>query len=164
MDIEKARTLALAEMQKWKLLDGSRPWKLRFNKRRSSLGLCSATDRTIYLSTYYLGRVSEVETLDTIRHEIAHALDYDRHGSSSHGPRWKAIAVEVGAKPQRLCKAPVKHAYPYLLKYGDRVVCGFHKLPKNIWSRLPTMGLKGVPESRGKLKLYRVNYQANEGP
>jgi hypothetical protein len=43
-------------------------------------------------------------------------------------------------------------------------VRGFHKLPKDIWTRLPGMGLKGVPESRGKLKLFRVNYNHNEGP
>jgi predicted SprT family Zn-dependent metalloprotease len=159
METDKAKELALSEMRKWGLLP---TWKFRFNKRKRALGLCSPRDRTIYLSSYFLNKVSDAETLDTIRHEIAHALEAVRHGTSGHGPVWKAIAVEVGAKPERTCKVAIRHTYPYVIKYEDRVVKGFFKLPKDIWDRLPNMSARGVPESKGKLKLYRVSYKRVE--
>jgi predicted SprT family Zn-dependent metalloprotease len=158
MDIETARSLALSEMRRW----GLEHWNFRFHRRRTALGTCSPARRTIYLSTYFLSKVPEVETLDTIRHEIAHALEAVRFGTSGHGARWKAIAVEVGARPQTTCKLKIQHEYPYVIKYGDRLVRGFFKLPKDIHTRLPTMTLRGVPESKGQLKLYRVRYEKTQ--
>ena len=160
MTIERAKTLATAEMQKWGLIQ--KGWVLRFNKRKRSLGLCSPAKRTIYLSTYYFDRVSDAETMDTIRHEIAHALEAVRHGTSGHGPVWKAIAREVGATPVTKCQAKIDHAYPYVIRYEGKFVRGYFKLPPNIHARLATMGLRGKPESRGKLKLFRVSYKKVE--
>lgn len=39
---------------------------------------------------------------DVVRHEIAHAIDFERRGASDHGPVWKDIARRVGADPTRL--------------------------------------------------------------
>lgn len=39
---------------------------------------------------------------DTIRHEIAHAIDCEIRGHSNHDKHWKAVAFDLGAKPQRL--------------------------------------------------------------
>ena len=36
---------------------------------------------------------------DTIRHEIAHAIDYSIRRASDHGYLWQNIAVQVGANP-----------------------------------------------------------------
>lgn len=156
MDTIKAKSLAIRTMGRWGLLELG--WKFEFNKRRSALGLCRPHRRTIYLSTYYLDKVSEVETMDTILHEIAHALEFVRHGTSGHGPKWKAICVEVGAKPLRLCSAKIHHPYPYVLKYEGEVVKWFWKLPPDIFKRLPYMRAKNRPETQGKLKLYKVQY------
>lgn len=41
------------------------------------------------------------ERLDTIRHEVAHAIDFNRRKTSDHGSQWRAIARLVGAKPER---------------------------------------------------------------
>lgn len=158
MDVEKARTLARAEMRKWGLLSGARPWLLRFNRSRKALGRCSPKKLTITLSTYFFDKVSEAETLDTIKHEVAHALEAVRHGTSGHGVTWKAIAVEVGANPVAKCRTSITHPYPYVLKYGDEVVKGFWKMPK--LATIPLLQKRGVPESLGKLKLYRVTYKS----
>lgn len=160
MDQDKARALALAEMRKWGLLSGPKPWHFALNRRKRALGLCSPGKRTIYLSSYYLTKVSEVETLDTIRHEIAHALDFDRNGKSDHGPRWKAIAREVGAKDERCFTGKVAHAYTYVIKYEDTVVRGMFKLPKDLLAKLPLMQMRARPDTKGKLKLYRLHYGA----
>jgi len=40
---------------------------------------------------------------DTVRHELAHVLAYERNGQSSpgHGPLWKETADDIGAEPSR---------------------------------------------------------------
>jgi predicted SprT family Zn-dependent metalloprotease len=37
--------------------------------------------------------------LDTMLHEMAHALDYLRNGNLDHGPSWRRIAAQVGCEP-----------------------------------------------------------------
>lgn len=158
MDEAKAHKLALAEMRKWGLLDGAKPWKFAFNNRRRALGLCSPRVRTIYLSKYFLDKVSEVETLDTIRHEIAHALEWVRHGTSGHKAPWKAIAREVGAKPVRAYRGKVTHAYPYAIMFDGQIIRGMFRVPSGLSERVPNMMIPGRPETKGKLQLCRLTY------
>ena len=37
---------------------------------------------------------------DTIRHEIAHAIDYTLRDESDHGIHWQKIAIHLGAQPE----------------------------------------------------------------
>jgi predicted SprT family Zn-dependent metalloprotease len=60
---------------------------------------------------------SDAEVLDTLLHEIAHALT----PGDGHMARWKAKCVEIGAKPQRCYTeqsviAPARKPAPY--EYG----------------------------------------------
>jgi hypothetical protein len=160
MNAEKAKTLALAQMQRCGLIDFG--WRFAFNATKRALGLCAPAQKTIYLSTYFLDKVSEVETMDTILHEIAHALEAIRFGTSGHGTKWKTICREVGAQPVAKCKAKIHHAYPYVLMYEGAVVKGFWKMPKGISSRLRTLQAPGRPETLGKLRLYSVTYRRAE--
>jgi len=158
MNPEKAKALALRHMTQHGLITAG--WRFAFNNRKRALGLCSYTKRTIYLSSYFLPRIPEDELVDTILHEIAHALDLIRHGRcSGHGVKWQAIAREIGAKPLRCADVKVQHRYAYVLKYGDVVVRGYHRLPPGLVQKLPSMGLRGRPETRGKLKLYKMVYR-----
>jgi hypothetical protein len=156
MNADRAQQLALREMSRFGLL--KRGWTFVFSNSRRALGMCIPRNRVINLSLYYLDKVSEVETHDTILHEVAHALEAVRHGTAGHGPVWKSIAREVGAKPVARCKVKIHHPYPFVVKYEDKIVRGFWKLPRNINERLQTMTMKGRPETAGKLKLYRVTY------
>jgi hypothetical protein len=61
--------------------------------RRTPLG---AIPFEISLSKHFVPIVTDEEVLDTILHEIAHALAGLEAG---HGYRWKAKARELGAKP-----------------------------------------------------------------
>ena len=51
--------------------------------------------------------VSRATVEDTLLHEIAHAVAYLRHGrkAMNHGPLWRAVAREVGARPSATCRA-----------------------------------------------------------
>src|SRR5271165_928788 len=62
------------------------------------MGLCAYARRTIELSTYFVERNGQEEILDTVLHEIAHALVGPGHG---HDAVWKRKCVEIGARPAR---------------------------------------------------------------
>ena len=77
---------------------GLHDWSFGLNRRKQSLGLCVYDRRTIELSRYFVERNSSEEILDTILHEIAHALVGPGHG---HDRVWKRRCVEIGARPVR---------------------------------------------------------------
>ena len=41
---------------------------------------------------------------DTIRHEVAHFLAFDKYGETGHGATWKRCASLLGAKPKATVK------------------------------------------------------------
>ena len=69
---------------------------LVFRKMTRTMGQFSARKRKIQLSTYFIRVKSYRIMINTILHEIAHALT-PTHG---HDLVWKAKAIEVGALPR----------------------------------------------------------------
>lgn len=78
---------------------GLRRWSFGFNHGRRQLGVCRYDRQRIELSVHLVDGNSESAVRETLLHEIAHALAGPRAG---HGPKWKAMCMRVGAKPQRL--------------------------------------------------------------
>lgn len=79
-------------------------WSWGYNTNKSRLGVCRGKQKLIEISTFLLYpnlATGAKEFEDTIRHEIAHAIDVEVNGSSSHGYKWQRIAIQVGAKPTR---------------------------------------------------------------
>ncbi len=70
-------------------------WSFAFNGRKQAMGLCVYHRRTIELSVYFVKRNSHEEILDTILHEIAHALVGPGH---AHDAVWERKCLEIGAK------------------------------------------------------------------
>ncbi|AGM11538.1 hypothetical protein M199_gp128 [Halogranum tailed virus 1] len=73
--------------------------KRRFNKR---------VTQTKHRSGHHINVINEKifeqgnveDFLDTVRHEVAHAVVYEMHGSSQkHNHNWKALAAKLGADP-----------------------------------------------------------------
>lgn len=94
MQLQDAIRLTNAELQKWGLND----WTLKFNNRLTrALGRCLFSKNTIELQTRFVKENTEAMVLDTIRHEIAHALAGHKAG---HGYEWKMWAIKVGANPE----------------------------------------------------------------
>lgn len=76
-------------------------WKFKLNNYKTTLGCCRLTCKTIYISEC-LTRANlqnEEVWLDTIKHEIAHAIDFEIRGITNHDARWKNIARQVGCVP-----------------------------------------------------------------
>ena len=122
-------------------------WTFAFDNAKRRLGLCTyskgkKTVKRISVSKHYtvLNGLSHrdehgLQVLeDVIRHEIAHAIQYEQDGTSNHGRTWKAICKRVGADPSRLYEGEVVARVPG--RYVGRCPnCGheeeYYRLPKN---------------------------------
>ena len=98
MDTIQARKLANENLRVWGLTE--RGWTFDFDSAKSRFGLCSPKRKKIFLS-FELTKLNDIaDVLDTILHEIAHALVREfvgrKHG---HDNIWKAYCLLVGARP-----------------------------------------------------------------
>lgn len=93
----------------------ARGWSFGFDRARRRLGACRAGSRQITLSAHLTPHLSAEEVEDTVRHEIAHALDIESRGQTNHDQTWKALARRCGAKPERCYSGALSadHAAPY---------------------------------------------------
>ena len=74
--------------------------------KKIALGTCSYNKKEIRLSKWYV-ELNDIESVvDTILHEIAHALSYIRYGSKGigHGKLWKDVCRQIGAIPKACSK------------------------------------------------------------
>jgi hypothetical protein len=125
-------------------------YSVEINRRMRSyaghFGLCDSTKKRISISAQHVERDSDAAVMDTIRHEIAHALthwDEERKGikhdnqyKRHHNDLFYKWCVKVGCKPQRCADAPRRPGHPdekpkYSL--GCRCICQHYKqLPSYI--------------------------------
>ena len=131
-----AELIAVAnqEMIKWLPNKG---WKFVTGEHISRLGHCSPRKKEIMVSLNFNRHNDKAIMLDTILHEIAHALVYEwkwENGITrriqSHGWEWKRLAIKVGARPRASvrCNNPVREEkrenYEWMMVYinGNKVV------------------------------------------
>ena len=83
----------------------ARGWTFGFDRARRRLGVCRPATKRITLSAHLSCTLPDAEVEDTVRHEIAHALDHELHpnrrGRRAHDRTWKALARRCGATPER---------------------------------------------------------------
>jgi len=72
-------------------------WNFRFDRAKKRLGMCSHGRQTISLSAPLILLNDESTVLDTILHEIAHALVGPGH---KHNHVWRAKARAIGCNPK----------------------------------------------------------------
>jgi len=72
-------------------------WQFKWSTAHTLLGQCRYSSKTIFLSKSISAINSEEEVIDTILHEIAHALAGSGHG---HDAVWKRYCVMVGCRPK----------------------------------------------------------------
>jgi predicted SprT family Zn-dependent metalloprotease len=74
-------------------------WSFGFDSAKTRAGLCNFTDRRISVSRYLALKYEDDDIHQVLLHEIAHAMAGSRAG---HGPKWKAIAADLGYEGKRL--------------------------------------------------------------
>ena len=112
IDVEQRVRLARAKMDEL----GLQGWQFRLDNARARTGQCSFSRRCISLSRYFVAVVSDRDFLNTLLHEIAHAIAGFECG---HGPRWMEVARSIG------CDALRCYSRPFCPKpYVVRCACG----------------------------------------
>ena len=81
-------------------------WSFEFDHARTRAGLCDFRRRRISVSRHLASRYEDDEVHQILLHEVAHALAGMRAG---HGPKWKAIADELGYDGKRTHDGGVAH-------------------------------------------------------
>lgn len=109
--------LALEYMKEHGLIE--RGWTVGFNRRRNSLGLCRHDVKRIEFSAILIPGVSDSDVLNTVLHEIAHAMVGDGHG---HNSIWRRQFVAIGGNGQRLTRSVAAEHIQSIAKY--KVYCG----------------------------------------
>jgi predicted SprT family Zn-dependent metalloprotease len=101
MELTTARNLALKLMTEHGLIrneNGAADWTFRFDESTKRFGCCSYRDRTVSLSRALVALNSEARVVNTILHEIAHALLPSHVG---HKPEWVRLARKIGCDGKR---------------------------------------------------------------
>jgi predicted SprT family Zn-dependent metalloprotease len=103
MQAETAMAILLEGIEQSGLAD--KGWSAGWDRARLRFGACWPKRKQITLSRVLTELNDEAQVRDTVLHELAHALAFERYGRvRSHGPEWKAIAQSLGASP-RACSA-----------------------------------------------------------
>lgn len=120
MNIYEARRIAQEVMTEHGLIaDG---WTFKWDNAVKRFGQCDYRNRTISLSKPLTQINPHSEVLDTLLHEIAHALAGHKAG---HGSQWRAVARRIGCDAKRTHSA----AIPELRYYMECPMC-HHKSPR----------------------------------
>ena len=160
------RAIARAEMDQWGLTEAGWTFVIDPDPKRR-LGQCRYREKEVALSLLRIQHDSAEDVVNTIRHEIAHAIHYERRGDelferrwtgrkwvrkiAPHGREWKAIAREVGmtTEPKATTKTNISKNLGYkwnlvLVRNGE-VEClssGYHRAPSVDFSQRYIRGRK----------------------
>ena len=93
MNLKELDAIARREMTK----HGLHGWTFGLADTKRRLGDCKYGKKRIEIAEYYALHSPQESVLDTLLHEIAHAIAGSKAG---HGPAWKTVAVRIGATPR----------------------------------------------------------------
>ncbi|NIP30215.1 MAG: hypothetical protein GTN99_03580 [Candidatus Dadabacteria bacterium] len=127
-------------------------WSLSVKRLpRHRLGQCDYIKKTIEINKDYLEFNAISDFQNTLRHEIAHAIVFERYGCNKrwlsikpHGKEWKEIALSVDALPIRC--STYKYIKPKLNYWLE---CAVHGVVES-WVNKPAWyisnKLEGIPK------------------
>ena len=117
MTLNEVETLGKRFIQEHETKSGLKAgWRFAFDLAPVRGGICRHTARQITLSVTYCLKASKVDIVDTILHEIAHAVVGPNHG---HDETWKAAARRIGCSAKRCHQ--VDHTPP---RWRGQCECG----------------------------------------
>lgn len=125
-------------------------WQFAFDLAPERAGSCRYGEKQITLSVTYCLKASKEEIVDTILHEIAHAIVGPKHG---HDATWKAAAQQIGCTAERCHR--VQHTLP---RWRGWCGCGQEWKRQRLTQRARTSRCR---KCKGNIEWKRVgiNYQ-----
>ena len=99
MSLKEVEALGLHLIREHGAVNGlKKGWKFAFDLAPVRGGVCRYKEKLIALSVTYCLKASKAEIVDTILHEIAHAIVGPNHG---HDEAWKTVARRIGCTAKR---------------------------------------------------------------
>ena len=102
-------------------------------KKNKSFGWADNREKRVIINWHLHKNSEEQHIVDTMLHEIAHAIDFCQRGRSDHSAVWKRIVQEIGAIPKAVSKRSVKTEYPWvmalILEDQVRFIKGYNRRP-----------------------------------
>lgn len=97
-------------------------YRLRFSKTKTVLGSCHYQKKQISISLPILAANPIDIQIDTLKHEVAHALAFAQ-GERGHGKLWQAWAIKLGAMPKSRARQALntEHKYRLVRLNGDQL-------------------------------------------
>ena len=131
-----------------------RGWTGSLDNAERRFGICRPASKEISISRPLAALNPKEEVLDTILHEIAHALAGIETGQNcGHDERWKAICRRIGARPDRCYDGDeiIAPEAPWVLVHREsgEVFSQYHRKPTNDLSETYIRGRKA--ETLGQL-------------
>jgi predicted SprT family Zn-dependent metalloprotease len=124
VNLEELQAAARRELDK----HGLHGWTFGLAKTKRRLGVCKYRTKRIEIAEYDAQHSPPDSVLDTLRHEIAHAI---AGPAAKHGPRWKAVAIRLDAMP-RSCETSGQA----VVQPGDwRATCPACRKPIHLYRR-----------------------------
>ena len=125
MNQQEFKTLALNKMLENGLING---WTFKFNKRKSAAGVCNHGEKTLSFSWQVLQHLSDYEKVDTVLHEIAHALV-----PGGHTRAWRQKAIDIGGSGSRTVTERMPgHSYNWVGECVNEHLVYRNRLTKNM--------------------------------
>jgi predicted SprT family Zn-dependent metalloprotease len=97
VDLETNQQMAIRLLRCNLDKNGLIDWNIKISKAVKRLGSCHYSKKTISLSSNFIEIGTETSILNTILHEIAHALC----PGDGHGEKWKTKAIQLGCDGKR---------------------------------------------------------------
>lgn len=138
---------------------GLNNWAFEFSRTKKAFGTCWFYRRKIQVSKGFIPINTREEIIDTILHEIAHALDWKRNKNIGHSESWKVICREIGARPEATyscveTNAP-KPKYKLIHSGTGEIHASYHRKPK--WAKsMKSIIINGDLSTKGKMILEQV--------
>lgn len=137
-------------------------WHLSFDFARRRAGACYPTQQRLTISQHHLELNEWPVVKDTLLHEVAHALAWERYREKGHGPYWRQIVKQLGGEAKATGRFKLPEAqWVVVLRDSERkhIVKIADRFRRNRSIRYWV--LKGKPESAGKLfYVSQEQYQA----
>lgn len=110
MDLIKVNKKIIELMDEHGLID--KGWTFAFDRAVKRLGQCVWMKKGVNVKQITMSKIMsqerpDDEVINTMLHEIAHALDYENRGTSDHGSIWKSIALSIGCNAERCSTSTV---------------------------------------------------------
>jgi hypothetical protein len=130
MTLADLTILALNIMDEYGLIEAG--WSFTLDRSKTRFGMCSHSKKIISMSKYLSPSRPYKANLNTILHEVAHALT----PGSKHDAVWKAKAIELGCDGERCSSLAEVENPPEFRWFGVCDYCGYkeglHRAPNRV--------------------------------